>query len=340
MADELENVVEENEETEETPVSEIPYPEGTAPPEYDPVESITPQFTLVEAVIQGAGDIDDETKAEMRKGTAKEAMEILTETEYSGLAEALSAITSEASAPIPEPFTPDYPHIHALQHTNDGYIVYYPFKFEAGNKKTNVLVSIYTLASNGTLQYSTTRKCPVISVPIDSVTTTIVPFETNSYGSTSAFIVTFSQDAPYTIDSAEYSLLDFEAYSKSTEAEFTLEPQATRQVSCDFKVNINIVGEITTHDVTLGQEYKSVTQSPEVPWLHPVTAGMNEDRNIYLLEYITDMKCRVRNVGNSSITIAPGDLVGGFSLCSAVSVSGLLPAPDISDWPIPDPSGE
>lgn len=37
MADELENVVEENEETEETPVSEIPYPEGTAPPEEDPI---------------------------------------------------------------------------------------------------------------------------------------------------------------------------------------------------------------------------------------------------------------------------------------------------------------
>lgn len=36
MADELENEVV-DEETEETPVSEIPYPEGTAPPEEDPI---------------------------------------------------------------------------------------------------------------------------------------------------------------------------------------------------------------------------------------------------------------------------------------------------------------
>jgi hypothetical protein len=43
MADELENVVG------ETPVSEIPYPEGTAPPVHDPVASVERQRTLAEA---------------------------------------------------------------------------------------------------------------------------------------------------------------------------------------------------------------------------------------------------------------------------------------------------
>ena len=76
------------EETEETPVSEIPYPEGTAPPVHDPLTANAPQFTLTEAVIQSAGDISEETIAEMRKGTAKEALEILHDATYLGLADA------------------------------------------------------------------------------------------------------------------------------------------------------------------------------------------------------------------------------------------------------------
>ncbi len=82
-------VTEETTETEETPVSEIPYPEGTAPPVHDPLTANEPQFTLTEAVIQSAGDISEDTIAEMRKGTAKEALEILHSAEYLGLADAI-----------------------------------------------------------------------------------------------------------------------------------------------------------------------------------------------------------------------------------------------------------
>lgn len=101
MADELENLNTDDETTEggttedestetETDVSKIPYPEGTAPPVLDDAKHAEIQFTLTEAVISAAGDVDAETVANMRKGTAKEAMEIRNGATYSSLSEALA----------------------------------------------------------------------------------------------------------------------------------------------------------------------------------------------------------------------------------------------------------
>lgn len=98
MVDELENVVEE---TEEAPVSEIPYPEGTAPPELDDAVHATAQPTLTEAIVQALirAGAPEALAYQLRSLTAAEVITTLLNSDSQlGLARAFNAIVYQAFA--------------------------------------------------------------------------------------------------------------------------------------------------------------------------------------------------------------------------------------------------
>lgn len=93
----LEPVVNEDE-TEETPVSEIPYPEGTAPPVLNDAVHADIQFTLVEAILKFLKEsgVPEESIKELRTKTATEIINTMLHTN-GGLAESLYGAMSSVS---------------------------------------------------------------------------------------------------------------------------------------------------------------------------------------------------------------------------------------------------
>ncbi len=177
---------------EETPVSEIPYPEGTAPPVHDPLTANEPQFTLTEAIARVVADLGapDYIISEMRKGTAKEALDRLSlaETPSEDLASALYSALSVGFAPVVEPpsIKFNYPIVPVVQDPEDYSYSYAP-GYESlaslghsGSITTSIRTAVFVVV-NGSPKVALTKRIAPIYGTTNQVLFYFIP-ESRDYG--------------------------------------------------------------------------------------------------------------------------------------------------------------